>query len=379
MLMVKLIVSLYILYKCGCTPVLKSCSDCMLVRQCPDVVNIPPEKAKEKLLNSLCGRTRDNGKRAIKICCSDFAVPGTIKIFSRLPELPIIDDTDYDANNIDNHTNTKLLPDICGQKFDYRIIGGNEAGIFEFPWMALIYHKDNNGQALLDCGGSVISSRYILTAAHCVYDKTITRVRVGDFNIKKQRYCQGAYPYYECELKPQELQVEKPIVHEKYSKDHYLINDIALLRVNKSIDFSFRNVKPICLPVWKEIRNINLNGKASVVAGWGLMDDGKRSDILQKVTIPIKPETECANYFSRDSNRKHSLHKIFCAGEIGKDSCNGDSGGPLMIFDKIYDDNYRMIQFGIVSYGSQMCGYEAPGVYTSVPKYMKWILDTIEE
>ncbi|CAH0728249.1 unnamed protein product, partial [Brenthis ino] len=379
MLVVKLIVCLLILYKCGCSLVIKSCSDCKLIRQCPNVKNIPKEKITEKLTNSFCGRTIDNGKRAIKICCSDFAVPENLKLFSRLlPELQIIDDTNYDTNNIDNHTNIKLLPGNCGQKLDDRIVGGNETAIYEFPWMALIYHKDNNGHVILDCGGSVISSRYILTAAHCVFDKTITGVRVGDFNIRKQTYCQGVYPNYVCQSKPQELRVEKSIVHKEYGKHPNLINDIALLRVNKSIDFSLKNAKPICLPVWKEIRNINLSGKASIVAGWGLMDGGKRSDILQKVTIPIMPETECVNYFERDLNPKQSSHKSFCAGETGKDACNGDSGGPLMIFDE-YKDNYRIIQYGIVSYGSKMCGYEAPGVYTDVSKYMKWILDNIEE
>lgn len=72
------------------------------------------------------------------------------------------------------------------------------------------------------------------------------------------------------------------------------------------------------------------------------------------------------------------MDKKFCAGEEGKDSCRGDSGGPLMIEDE-YRDKDRMIQFGIVSFGPQQCGSTIPGVYTDVRKYIKWILDNIRE
>lgn len=62
---------------------------------------------------------------------------------------------------------------------------------------------------------------------------------------------------------------------------------------------------------------------------------------------------------------------------MNKDSCGGDSGGPLMVEDEI-NDVYRIVQYGIVSYGPKLCGSLFPGVYTNVSSYVKWILDNIK-
>ncbi|CAH0728250.1 unnamed protein product, partial [Brenthis ino] len=370
MLAIKLTICLLFLYNCGLVHGMKKCSDCMEMRLCPDVRNWPQEEVKEKLLESLCGvkKTAD-GRKSIKICCSDFAE----NLISRQNEAG---DTEVD---IDNHSNIGLLPENCGKQFDDRIIGGIVSGIYEFPWMALIAHVniDSNGKEKrqFKCGGSIISSRYILTAAHCVSEKTIAGVRVGEFNIRTRTDCQGEWPSYICENHLQDIRVEKTIIHEAYSRSPRVRNDIAILRVNKEIDFSFKNVKPICLPVWKELRNVSLSGKRATVAGWGITETENPSNILRKVTVPIMAEAYCAEFFERYSDH---IFKNFCAGELGKDSCKGDSGGPLMLFEK-YKDSYRMIQYGIVSYGPLLCGSDSPGVYTDVAKYMKWILDSMKE
>jgi secreted trypsin-like serine protease len=63
---------------------------------------------------------------------------------------------------------------------------------------------------------------------------------------------------------------------------------------------------------------------------------------------------------------------------IGEDSCDGDSGGPLMLEEK---DRYRKkyTLFGLVSWGAQACATKSlPGVYTDVASFSKWILDNIE-
>lgn len=70
-----------------------------------------------------------------------------------------------------------------------------------------------------------------------------------------------------------------------------------------------------------------------------------------------------------------------CAGGVpDKDSCGGDSGGPLMYPGRARGVGVRYVQRGIVSYGSKRCGVGGyPGVYTRVAYYMKWILDNIHE
>lgn len=66
----------------------------------------------------------------------------------------------------------------------------------------------------------------------------------------------------------------------------------------------------------------------------------------------------------------------FCAGDGGKDSCDGDSGGPFMI-EKEYNDISSYIQYGIESRGPKQCGSGVPGVYTNVMEYMEWILNNV--
>jgi len=66
-----------------------------------------------------------------------------------------------------------------------------------------------------------------------------------------------------------------------------------------------------------------------------------------------------------------------CAGGIfKKDSCEGDSGGPMTVSE---DKTMKYFQVGIVSYGPSICGTKGlPGIYTRVSEYLSWILDNIE-
>nr|CAH7735497.1 unnamed protein product [Callosobruchus chinensis] len=67
-----------------------------------------------------------------------------------------------------------------------------------------------------------------------------------------------------------------------------------------------------------------------------------------------------------------------CAGgERGRDSCRGDSGGPLMSYEQNgADQNWYAV--GVVSFGPSPCGMENwPGVYTRVGSYMQWIVDKL--
>lgn len=101
------------------------------------------------------------------------------------------------------------------------------------------------------------------------------------------------------------------------------------------------------------------------VAGWGSTGvDRAYSDVKQHVNIPYVPTGVCKQRYA------HLPDSAICAGgEKGKDSCTGDSGGPLM--HKIGD---TFILTGIVSYGDVECGKEgSPAVYTHVYKYLEWI------
>ncbi|CAH2216406.1 jg25931, partial [Pararge aegeria aegeria] len=280
---------------------------------------------------------------------------------------------------IETHPNVRLLPSKCGTVDGIKIFNGKIAKLYELPWMALIAYETENGSEF-HCAGSVINSRYILTAAHCVFNteyskyERITSVRIGEVNLQTPYDCQGVGANLICECIIQNINVEDIIPHENFGGLTSKQNDIALLRLSEPINFT-RNAFPICLPVSSDLRNIGLEGKKAVVAGWGLTENYIKSNILLKIEIPIWSSRRCRKVW----NRGNDDFKKLCAGGSIQDSCTGDSGGPLIV-DSYYVGRRSYVQYGIISYGPKPCATVGiPGVYTYVDKYMQWILDNIRE
>lgn len=96
-----------------------------------------------------------------------------------------------------------------------------------------------------------------------------------------------------------------------------------------------------------------------------------------KVGVDGVDYQRCNEVYS--SQRRRIVDSQICAGgEKGKDSCRGDSGGPLMGNYKDGQGNSYTYLAGLVSYGPSPCGMEGwPGVYTRVSNYVDWIERTI--
>ncbi|VVC88309.1 unnamed protein product [Leptidea sinapis] len=290
-----------------------------------------------------------------KVCCNKFVSTGS-------------------RSGIDITSEASLLPTECGNISGERIVGGKVADMYAFPWMALIIHKKRN-RFDFGCGGTIINSKYILTAAHCV-DSTVevVAVRVGEYNIDTNLDCTGFGEYRKCETY-EDFAIAKTIIHEEWTTEPVPKNDIALLRVEGDIDFTHKNVSPICLPIAAELRNRDLTGAKAEVTGWGITDEGYSSSKLQQVTVSIYGNEFCrTQYMGRLP--VYVEWNVTCAGSFLKDSCSGDSGGPLQVKSK-YGDTHKYVQYGIVSFGPRQCGIN-PGVYTDVTKYMDWILNNIK-
>jgi len=101
------------------------------------------------------------------------------------------------------------------------------------------------------------------------------------------------------------------------------------------------------------------------------------SSVLLKVDIPVVSLMKCVAVYNRSVP---ITEKQICAGgSEGKDSCGGDSGGPLQFVGQPIQGGTSYIQYGVVSFGPRQCGSVGrPGVYTRVGHYMKWILDTLQ-
>ncbi|XP_050545991.1 venom protease-like [Daktulosphaira vitifoliae] len=269
------------------------------------------------------------------------------KLFKSYGRTDTIDD-----NNMNN-----------GDKVD--IIGGTKAKPKEFPHIALVGYGSSLKNVYWLCGGTLISNRWILTAAHCENSLAlgIARwIRLGELNQASNT----------DDAKPVDYEISERILHHKYdkSKSHY--NDIGLFRLNKDVIFS-EYILPICINTDPNIQPFEV-----MAIGWGQTENGGPfSDDLLKVTLNSVSTDNCNKSYNSGLSKLSNgiLHESqMCAGsdEDGKDSCQGDSGGPLQIKHPTFD--YGMyLQIGITSFG-KICGFhESPGVYTRVSNFISWI------
>jgi len=278
-----------------------------------------------------------------------------------------------------NKGSNKLIPDrsTCGLQSDNRILDGQVTGLDEFPWMALLQYRRTSGGLTFSCGGTLISPRYVLTAAHCVTGKILTKVgtlvtvRLGEWNTDTDEDCVQQYGYEMCSDPPVDVGVEEAIPHPDYkdgSTNRY--DDIALVRLKREVPIT-QFVTPICLPL--ETDNSRVDTRLTV-AGWGKTEYSNSSPVKLKLKVPVKSPSSCANRF-RTAGVNIGETQLCAGAERNRDSCNGDSGGPLMS-----TTGNKTAQFyieGIVSFGAK-CGSEGwPGIYTRVSKYLDWIQENV--
>uniref|UniRef100_A0A1Q3FMH9 limulus clotting factor C n=2 Tax=Culex tarsalis TaxID=7177 RepID=A0A1Q3FMH9_CULTA len=264
-----------------------------------------------------------------------------------------------------------LLPgNECGHYVQNRIIGGQNASMMEFPWLALLGYRGPHGPDF-HCMGTLINARYVLTGATCVYARKPYFVRLGEHTIGQDKDC-NVNDASDCAPPVQDRDIEYAVRHQSYDTRSKQ-NDIALIRLKEEITFE-DHIQPICLPVTTELRNNN--PAEYIIAGWGKTEQfGEISETLQKATVPAVPDRdECQRQFEA-SGRITINDGHLCAGvDGGADTCNGDSGGPLGYPAQL--NGIRFVQYGIVSFG-RGCA-RGPSVYTNVAKYIDWIVANME-
>ncbi|KAJ8668475.1 hypothetical protein QAD02_010138 [Eretmocerus hayati] len=283
----------------------------------------------------------------------------------------------YLNSNVGNARN--ILPAFCGLiDPGLRIFGGSETSDGEIPWMvALIY--DSPTGLRQECGGSLITDRHVLTAAHCISslnkpeEWTLIFVRIGSRNIGFNQDCSRQnerpwVPKQKCAPEYVDIPIAKKIVHEDYE---ILIprNDIAILVLSKSVTFT-DTVRPICLPDSPRV------SQKLTTAGWGRTETQAKSQALLKVEIPLANKQRCDAVYEKKGWRLIST-QICAGGEPGKDSCLGDSGGPLMDIHNLELSTYCIV--GVTSSGPRSCGSaDFPAIYTKVYDFVPWILEKIQ-
>ncbi|XP_012551219.2 melanization protease 1 isoform X3 [Bombyx mori] len=285
------------------------------------------------------------------------------------PLKPMLDPSIPLWQNSQSHINRKKRELI---KSSTRIAGGTETELYQYPWTVLLKTTFNYGthKAAFNCGGSLISSRYVLTAGHCVFDPngTIANVEVHLAEYDKQSFpvdCKMVLGVGQKCIQNLIMYGEDVIRHPLYD-DNSLSNDIALIRLRGNVPYT-DYIRPICLPPINiddpEFSNLRL-----AVAGWG--SNGRFiSDIKQSTVVNLVPQARCKFFYPALSDTQ-----LCAAGYSGEDTCKGDSGGPLMT---VYGGKYFVV--GVVSgkRADSPCGTSMPSLYSNVYRYIDWIRSNI--
>ncbi|CAH0715097.1 unnamed protein product, partial [Brenthis ino] len=254
----------------------------------------------------------------------------------------------------------------------------------DWPWHSAIYRSDETNKNYI-CSGTLISNRFILTAAHCVSSGEVPllpellTVVLGQFDLKKKN------------KKTVEKAVGKVIVHQKFIRQD-LYNDIALLKLKGEVLYN-SYIQPACLWYSNANKKLPSNLITGTVLRWGYNLKAQSSHQVRKTEIPIVPLTTCL-FSNPDFYGTVIMYDIgkFCAGYPNKTSaCNGDSGSAFLVLLPDLNESGQKTNTtgayyvkGIVSltvskFDSPVCAANQYVVFTDVEEFRTWIDAYIEE
>ncbi|XP_055853325.1 serine protease gd-like [Episyrphus balteatus] len=261
----------------------------------------------------------------------------------------------------------EYINSVCGQEnVNFNIERLNVKGSFisksRFPWIAAVMRR-TNGDFAFQCGGSLISTRTVISAAHCFH--------LGFEEIKPENILisMGLYDltrWYDAK----NIGAEEIIPHPDYNMKLIQFDaDLALVRLKESVIFT-TSVRPICM--WQgSVDTRDIEGISGAIVGWG--SDGQRKTTIVPTLVNATIVSEITCIRSNDLFISLTSNRTLCAGNLdGTGPCVGDSGNGLMIRKR----NKWMLR-GTVSAAlgnpTQQCPLDEYVVYSDAAKFLEWI------
>ncbi|GJQ80464.1 hypothetical protein Trydic_g12362 [Trypoxylus dichotomus] len=236
---------------------------------------------------------------------------------------------------------TQLLADQGNDRAgSFRIAGGIIAVNGAYPFMVSLRQLPNEHF----CGGSIITKVWVLTAAHCMFGETISRVKVV---VGTNMLDSGGTAVW----------IQRVVMHPEFRNISEQPNDIALIRLVSALSYSSTVAK-----ISIDIQNYQ-SATGVTTIGWGSSRrDGPPSNRLLQYSTHTVTQATCRRYW-----RGLTANQICTRLVTGNGICTGDSGGPL------FHSSTKM-QIGVVSlYSAHGCGRIFPDVYTRISTYAEWI------
>ncbi|KAL0106781.1 hypothetical protein PUN28_015379 [Cardiocondyla obscurior] len=276
-----------------------------------------------------------------------------------------------DNNNDNNNYNECGISGHTG-RINLLIANGQKTLPGQWPWLVALFVVKNEYE--FQCGGSILTARHVLTAAHCLkmsvnrndtMPPNVLIVALGRFNLRQFR-----------EAGTVNREVASYKIHPDYTHTSTGDSDLALLTLRTPVEFS-PFIRPICL--WSQSSNLQeVQNKMGYVVGWGQDERGQRyTEEPRMATMPIVSQETC--HWSYQGFVSLTSNRTFCAGsQNGTGPCNGDSGSGLVLFDSI-TGRYQLR--GVVSrsvLGNEpLCDLTKYIVFVDVAKYLFWIIQEI--
>ncbi|KAK6166001.1 hypothetical protein SNE40_022799 [Patella caerulea] len=242
------------------------------------------------------------------------------------------------------------LAGLVASEPSQRIVGGSDAYAGQFPWQVSLQRSSGSSWSHI-CGGSLIATNRVLTAAHCV-----TATSPGSYRVVL-----GNHRLNNVDGTEQTIYISSIVNHPNYNGNAAgYPNDISVLRLSSNANTGSSAVSIIGLAP----SGSSFAGQTCTISGWG-RTSGTSSlpNILQHVAMGKISNSDCSSRWSGISGATINSGHI-CVYQSGRSACNGDSGGPMICNNMLA---------GVTSWGISGCSGNYPSVYTRVSQYVSWI------